>query len=318
MLALLVGALLDMELRYSMFFVSLKGAEFALEKEVTSFDMPRNKTDSISNIKPPDNGKEGFRLAFEQSYGYFYNSISDEEWILRQIAARNSSFHRYKEHPRRHWDKPNVWYYNNYDPIFSCPFRKRVQGLGDGPKWTCDPHQLKRLATERPCLLYSIGSNGNYQWEDGMFIETDGLCEIHVFDFSQNYTRKKNSMRNIHFHQWGLQGSREPRQGPAWRTLPEIIRELGHENRTIDVLKIDCEGCEWDTYQDWIHLDIRQILIETHSLPKQKGSGLRFFDSFTRQNFLMFSKEVNPWGGGGCLEFSYIKLHPDFLGSAYD
>jgi hypothetical protein len=204
-------------------------------------------------------------------------------------------------------------------PLFSCPFQKRVRGIGDGPKWTCDPHRFQRIAKERDsCILYSVGSNGNYQWEDGMFQELGGrepaVCEIHIFDYSQNYTRKKNAQRNIHFHQWGLQGSSEAKRGPAFFTFPQIVKKLGHEGKTIDVFKIDCEGCEWESFRDWIGHDIRQILVETHSLPQNKSQGLAFFDAFVKNNFFMFSKEVNPWGGGRYLEFSYIKLHPDFLG----
>jgi hypothetical protein len=37
-----------------------------------------------------------------------------------------------------------------------------------------------------------------------------------------------------------------------------------------------------------------------------------YYDSFTANNFAMFSKEVNIYGGGNCLDFSYIKLHPNF------
>ena len=264
-----------------------------------------------------------YQMAYDQSYGYFFQSISDKEWKLRQQAARNCTFHRYVGHPRRFWEKPNLWYYNNYDPLFSCPFAKRVRGIGDGPKWTCDPHQLKRLAyarkeaSQEPCLLYSVGSNGNYQWEDGMYLETEGLCEIHVFDFSQNYTRKKNAGRNIHFHRWGLYASGEKARGGVWKTLPQIMQALGHQGRTIDIFKIDCEGCEWSSFQDWIGLDIRQILIETHSLPENKTLGLSFFDSFVKNDFVMFSKEVNPWGDGKYVEFSYIKLHQNFLGGAF-
>ena len=33
--------------------------------------------------------------------------------------------------------------------------------------------------------------------------------------------------------------------GPLY-SLERIIRKLGHGGRTIDMLKIDCEGCEWD------------------------------------------------------------------------
>lgn len=302
--ALLIGIFVGIELNCSLSFGSNAKKNVAYNSE-----------DSIV-VSSPDQ----YSLAYEQSNGFFLRSISNHEWKLRQAAARNATFHRYVGHPRRHWEKPNLWYYNNYDPIFSCPFAKRVRGIGDGPKWTCDPHQLKRLAYSRkeanqpPCLLYSIGSNGNYQWEDGMYEETDGLCEIHVFDYSQNYTRRKNKDMNIYFHQWGLRGSGQLDRGGIWKTMPQIIRELGHESRTIDVLKIDCEGCEWDSFQDWIDLDIRQILIETHSLPQNKSLGLKFFDAFIQNHFAMFSKEVNPWGGGQHVEFSYIKLHPDFLG----
>lgn len=308
-LAFFLGLLVGIELKFSLSFAV--SSTSLIDKSDSSF---------LSWHSPPSTQYEN---AFYQSYGYFFQSISDEEWKLRQEVARNATFHRYVGHPRRQWDKPNLWYYNNYDPLFSCPFARRVRGIGDGPKWTCDPHQLKRLAyfrkeaSQEPCLLYSVGSNGNYQWEDGMYWETDGLCEIHVFDYSQDYSRRKNPGRNIHFHRWGLYGSSQPARGAVWKTLPQIIHALGHQGRTIDILKIDCEGCEWESFQDWIALDIRQILIETHSLPENKTLGLKFFDSFIQNNYLMFSKEVNPWGGGQYVEYSYIKLHPDFLGGAH-
>jgi hypothetical protein len=37
-----------------------------------------------------------------------------------------------------------------------------------------------------------------------------------------------------------------------------------------------------------------------------------FFDAFTDNNFAMFSKDTNIFGGGIGVEFSYVKLHPDF------
>ena len=39
-----------------------------------------------------------------------------------------------------------------------------------------------------------------------------------------------------------------------------------------------------------------------------------FYDAFRDNHFAMFSKEVNVYGGENCIEFSYIKLHPDFWG----
>jgi hypothetical protein len=40
-------------------------------------------------------------------------------------------------------------------------------------------------------------------------------------------------------------------------SIPEFQKLLRHEGRTIDILKIDCEGCEWTSYKDWINTDIR-------------------------------------------------------------
>ena len=46
--------------------------------------------------------------------------------------------------------------------------------------------------------------------------------------------------------------------------------------------------------------DIRQILIETQGLPSP------------RDRKAMFSKEINPLGGGAAVEFGFVKLRPDF------
>jgi hypothetical protein len=86
------------------------------------------------------------------------------------------------------------------------------------------------------------------------------------------------------------------------------------------------EGCEWHTYRDWMTAtDIRQILVETHGLPAPFAgtanwpyppmNGTDYFDAFAEHGYLLFSKEVNihPVAGGKCVEWSYIKLDPDFL-----
>jgi hypothetical protein len=51
-------------------------------------------------------------------------------------------------------------------------------------------------------------------------------------------------------------------KGPKMYTIQEIVKELGHENRK-DILKINCEKCE--CYQDWISMDIQQILVESRA-----------------------------------------------------
>ena len=307
--------------RFDSYFRTLSEVDLKTYISQTASEVSSNlravSTSSATSISP------SYQLAFGESYGFF-DDVSDQDWKLYQDWARLQGNHRYTFDPKRQWGRPALWYYNNYNPIFNCPHAKRIAGIGDGPKWVCDPHRLKRQVerkraageTETPnsrCLIYSIGSNGNYEFEDGMvqYLGPD-VCEIHIFDYSNDYDRTENAAKNIHFHQLGLQGSQQSR-GNQFASFPEILKRLGHEGRAIDIFKIDCEGCEWDTFQDWVGYDIRQVLVEAHRLPSNVTLGFQFFDSFKENNLMMFSKEVNGFGGGEYYEFSYVKLHPSFL-----
>ena len=80
-----------------------------------------------------------------------------------------------------------LWMFDNVDPMFTCPHARRVGGRGDGPKWVCDPHRLRKMPD---CLVYSVGSAGNYIFEDGLYdIVGTKNCEIHVFDPNSQYER---------------------------------------------------------------------------------------------------------------------------------
>jgi hypothetical protein len=98
-------------------------------------------------------------------------------------------------------------------------------------------------------------------------------------------------------------------------TFQETQKELGHEGRTIEVFKIDCEKCEWSNYKDRVSAIIRQILVENHGVPSHvRGNEWNhkamqvadYYDSFTANNFAMSNKEVHVHGGGNCLEFAYL------------
>jgi hypothetical protein len=132
----------------------------------------------------------------------------------------------------------------------------RVGGQGDGATWTCDPH---RLLEREECVVYSIGSDGTYVWEDAL-VDLLGSkhCEIHVFD-SGNYTRAGDpELKNIHYHQWGIKSTYDKvfnaelshvgLTGELDKLLsfPETLKNFREENRTIDILRINCDKkCEW-------------------------------------------------------------------------
>ena len=278
-----------------------------------------------------------YELATTESFG-FWNDLDDTTWRLHQHRARTEATYFQPDQPNA-GSNENVplWLLNNVDPVFTCPHLRRVGGRGDGPKWTCDPH---RLVHQPDCLIYSIGSKGIYSFEDGLVDLLKGYdptsesssssswlpnCEIHVFDPDPKYARANDpERRNIHYHAIGLKSSYQPFKGGKFPetfeflSLPDILKRLGHEHRRIDIFKIDCEGCEWTSYQDWLDptkVDIRQILVETHGLPSESPNA--YFDRFAEMGFVLFSKEANthPWAKpfGTYFEWGYIRLHRNFL-----
>ena len=165
--------------------------------------------------------------------------------------------------------------------------------------------------------------------EDGLLGLLGPVCEIHVFD-PFDYEAKRpdlfaNATRpnNIHYHRWGFRSSYDETYKPfvkegEFQSLQETLSKLGHQNRPIDIFKIDCESCEWYSFRDWFDADIRQLLVETHGLPSNQQTALDFFYGFQQRHFYLYHKEPNihPWSKGEGVEWAYIRLHPDFIGNA--
>jgi hypothetical protein len=201
-----------------------------------------------SGTKPPPETT----LAFQQSLGFF-DDIDDQEWIdLFQGPARDADHYTNPLNPNAGSEQAAFWNFFNQEPVMSCPHLKKVGGLGDGPKWTCDPERLTRVAqrrhkvnpssTESKCLVYSIGSNGDYRFENGLYKQLGPLCEIHIFDFDAHETPGL-AERNMFYHQWGLTSSYselyKPPKDKEMYTFQQIKKKLGHEHRAVDIFKID-------------------------------------------------------------------------------
>jgi hypothetical protein len=251
------------------------------------------------------------------------------------------------------------WNGENFQIEFHCPMSRRVPSTSqaDGPKWVCDPHRLINnnnnnnnidnnnnntnnadnnidKKSSKSCLIYSFGSNGKSEFEQGIKDVTQNSCEIHTFDMN-TYNRRNGyfneSLKGIStFHSWGLGTEKQASYNPnTYKTLKQTMDILGHTNRVIDIFKIDCEWCEWTTYTQWINLDnsdntntntntnntnkidIRQILVETHNAPMPNGRD--FFFNLHDNGYVIFSKEANYQNGAGGVEFAFLKLSTDFF-----
>ncbi|KAL3792959.1 hypothetical protein HJC23_010972 [Cyclotella cryptica] len=280
-------------------------------------------------------------LARSQSFGFF-DDITEERWMLHQKIYREYTKHKTPDQPLQYnpavetrkehwWNSAEAWYQNNYEPSFTCEFERRVyfpNMNGDGGKWVCDPHRIARRAAARKlkdpnsigCVIYSVGSRGDFGFELGLQKEVgEGVCQFHIFDMGGFGSELPSELKNASYHQWGLKKQNknvgEPKEGAEYYGLLDTIKLLGHENiDMIDVFKIDCEKCEWETFTDWFSDGVptlHQILVETHGAPGQKA--LDFFDGLESEGYLIFHKEPNIQFGPNCLEYAFVKVDKAFM-----
>ena len=275
-------------------------------------------------------------LAHAQSFGFF-TDIPDSAWkIAQRLAAKTfPNEHQIQKYANGPNDKgkssklrySNRWNGHNFQEEFHCAFAQRIpsSSLADGPKWVCDPH---RIAAQKSCLVYSVGSNGNTHFEKAILNDVSADCEIHTFDVkSRNNMQNEDGSKGIDFktalkgistfHHWGIgteaQAARhsKTRKGDPIKTVEQTMKELGHTGRTVDIFKIDCEWCEWFTFESWLKADMRQILVETHNAPMPNAQ--RFFHALHDHGYVIFSKEANYINGAGGVEFAFLKPETSFF-----
>lgn len=189
---------------------------------------------------------------------------------------------------------------------------------GDGPKWVCGMDTLNDSA-----LVYSFGSNGDTQFEDGMR-EKLHTPNIYIFDPTLNKNQKASVLKKSHhLIESGLTKNNMnsfPARGTKFRaqSLPMHMAQLGHSSRYLDVLKIDVESSEYISFMGLVIGDcasatvkVGQVQIELHHPHNVLTPDLtikRLFHSLYSCGMLLFSKEGNHWGCGGyrCVEFSFL------------
>lgn len=292
-----------------------------------------------------------YTMARSQSFGFF-DDVRVEDWELMRHRVKERTNHNDAVlGPRSKvvfLDQPNAWYQNNWEPDFTCRHERKVGRLGDGAKWLCDPHRIPRTLNtldhlsiprktqfamsqtpminevlgdedfKEKCLVYTFGNRGNLQFEYGLReIVGKDTCEIHVFDNTEHYNTYETlpglNDGTVFFHPWSLEGSGRQTSTRNLMTMQETVEALGHTHRVIDILKIDCDGCEWDIYKDWFdsEVTIMQILVEVHGSPPNAND---FFETMQKHHYVTFHKEPNTlFSGGTCQKYGFLKLAPEFF-----
>eukprot|EP00980_Cylindrotheca_fusiformis_P010677 scaffold2384_cov80-Cylindrotheca_fusiformis.AAC.1 len=211
--------------------------------------------------------------------------------------------------------------YDLFEPEVICFDKERFGskqrfdafGVADGPIICGVDVLAAKSQTPEGCLVYSVGSNNKIDFE--MAVKKNMGCEIHTFD----PTLEKPFVGDEYatFHPWGIGVDGEENEysrGPKWvsKGIETIMTELGHTNRTLDILKIDCEGCEFVAMPILFNaiaagrIKVNQIQVEVHD--KRYPLVVKFFEAADKAEMRVFHKERNHLGcqGYGCLEYALI------------
>merc|ERR1712060_157453 len=145
--------------------------------------------------------------------------------------------------------------------------------------------------------IYSFGIGTEWVFEDwaGHVLG----CEVHAMDPTEQFreSHEEHTAENVQFHYWGLKGKNERlthnygHLGGEMLNLADMWAKLGHKEakRPIDLIKIDCEGCEWESFvymaqhEPEVFTNVRSIIIEVHvtkSLRVHTEEDLRTVEKF--------------------------------------
>lgn len=188
------------------------------------------------------------------------------------------------------------WGRENEDKNAPCSkSKKRFGGEGDGGKWVC----MALVPQEgRNCLILSIGSGNDFSWEVEMHVHWPH-CKIHVFD-GTNYGKgpPSNVPGFLTFH------DRDFKVG----TNEELDNALEGSAR-VDILKIDCEGCEYNSLMPFLRkVETSQVLIEIHGCISKGFAKNMLLMKALSPLFSVFSNEPNfKHSDGTCIEFGLAR-----------
>ncbi|XP_071116922.1 probable methyltransferase-like protein 24 [Haliotis cracherodii] len=156
--------------------------------------------------------------------------------------------------------------YHNYvnSVQMSCKKVARRGNVGDGGWNVCEdpPYEIKT-----PCNIYSFGINNDWSFDDA--VATTYGCQVHSYDPSMTKVKDHDRKPNLHFHRTGLNTSDETnKMGWRMRTFSSILKENGHSQAVIDLLKIDIDYSEWWAFPEMLKSgalkNVKQFCFEIH------------------------------------------------------
>lgn len=218
---------------------------------------------------------------------------------------------------QRRLEEEFVSYYMT--PLYPCFGEERLGAWGEGGKWICDAHKLSSAS-----IVYSVGSQGETSFEEGLH-KSFGVV-THTFDptLAKEQVVRLNGVPFLAFHDLGWTGAADVEtvavelpeaQSKPFLRAAEVVERLGHGR--VDVLKMDCEGCETWVIDDLLTTfgkysaasrDFRvlfgQVLVEFHNLA-DPTTMVKQLQQMEDLGYRLFHAELN-YLCTVCIELAYI------------
>ena len=204
-----------------------------------------------------------------------------------------------------------------WKPIFSCKEKMLLGGTGklDGSRFLCSS---SAFATRKPCIIYSIGSNGDFDFEDSLLQATQS-CTVHTFDCTMGQTGAYNKTferKDRHFfHPWCLSAlNGEPNSN--YMTLDTMHKRLKHSWGTLALLKLDIEAFEHKVLGNFQKSDRflpEQLTLEVHSTTEPISGSYRYksigeLTLFLLQMMRLGYRLVHVQDEGGGVDATFIRV----------
>eukprot|EP00980_Cylindrotheca_fusiformis_P003729 scaffold825_cov147-Cylindrotheca_fusiformis.AAC.4 len=188
----------------------------------------------------------------------------------------------------------------SYDDKFMCSYREMTENADS------------KVAKKSSCSMISIGSNGQWGFEEKVVRATD--CKTHTFDCTVSNPRKPRNA-NIHFYPHCIANENKQIDGRNYTTYSKMM-ELAGLTEAPSLFKMDVEGFEFDVLAQMLEEAMESDSMET--LPVQISVELhyatRMYDIPWRMRRLT-AAEISSFMGmmynrGGYLPVHYEAMDP--------
>lgn len=214
--------------------------------------------------------------------------LSTDPRKLREIASFETGYNLELNMGAETYHAPHFtpWDFLNYNQHLwhpgeprgaSCANLVRYGNDGDGGKMVCDAEGV--LQRQRECLIVSVGSNGDVSFETAMR-SLAPHCAVHIYD--PTLTPEKRA------------------RIPSWATFynepfnATTVLKPAYKGKSIAILKIDCEGCEFDALGPWSRHTCTDLIIpEVHGCAEDANAPKSPLERIVRTHTLMSTLEKN-------------------------